>query len=223
MTNKTKNAFTLVAIILTIVALALPAFLAITNFLLSPMSIFGDLFGDSFLLFNYVVNFHSIHGNLLLVLAGAFIGTVLIVDKKIAHGICLIIFNVISLGIWGLVMAIKTRTKFKPKKAESPKSDFQQTSSSNAYQQSKAFVEKQTPSTLSYEYYAILNLTKSASNEEIKKAYRAQAKLFHPDINSSSDAHDKFVEINKAFNVLSDVHQRAAYDRLGHQAYSQKY
>jgi len=61
-------------------------------------------------------------------------------------------------------------------------------------------------------YYDILGLERDASTDDIKKAYRSLAKKYHPDINPDFDAHEKFQEISKAYEVLSDANSKAAYD-----------
>lgn len=66
------------------------------------------------------------------------------------------------------------------------------------------------------DYYEVLGLSKGATAEEIKKAYRQLAKKYHPDINKSADAEAKFKEINEAYEVLSDEKKKAAYDMYGH-------
>jgi len=66
------------------------------------------------------------------------------------------------------------------------------------------------------DYYDVLGVSRSASDEELKKAYRRLAKQYHPDTNKDQGAEARFVEINEAYEVLSDSQKRAAYDRYGH-------
>ena len=67
------------------------------------------------------------------------------------------------------------------------------------------------------DYYEVLGLTKGASEEEIKSAYRKLAMKYHPDKNpGDKEAEEKFKEINEAFSVLSDPDQKSKYDRFGH-------
>jgi molecular chaperone DnaJ len=66
------------------------------------------------------------------------------------------------------------------------------------------------------DYYEVLGVTRNASLEDIKKAFRKLAFQYHPDRNSDSGASDRFKEINEAYEVLSDTDKRANYDRFGH-------
>ena len=66
------------------------------------------------------------------------------------------------------------------------------------------------------DYYEVLGLSKGASEEELKKAYRKLAKKYHPDVNpGDKDAESKFKEINEAYAVLSDPEKKARYDQFG--------
>ncbi|VVC01775.1 Chaperone protein DnaJ [uncultured archaeon] len=72
-------------------------------------------------------------------------------------------------------------------------------------------------------YYAVLGLEKGANEEQIKKAYRRLALLYHPDRNRDADAEEKFKEISEAYAVLSDDQKRAQYDQYGHAGFDQRY
>ncbi len=65
------------------------------------------------------------------------------------------------------------------------------------------------------DYYEVLGLSKGASEDEIKKAYRSLAKKYHPDINKEPGAEEKFKEINEAYDTLSDPDKKARYDQFG--------
>jgi molecular chaperone DnaJ len=70
------------------------------------------------------------------------------------------------------------------------------------------------------DYYEILGVAKTASDEEIKKAYRKQALKFHPDKNpGDKSAEEKFKEVGEAYEALCDPQRRAAYDQYGHDAF----
>jgi DnaJ-class molecular chaperone len=70
------------------------------------------------------------------------------------------------------------------------------------------------------DYYDILGVAKSASLDEIKKAYRKLALQWHPDRNKAANAHEKFKEINEAYAVLSDPKKKETYDQFGHSAFA---
>src|ERR1700688_4395392 len=72
------------------------------------------------------------------------------------------------------------------------------------------------------DYYATLGVERSASAEELKKAYRKLAMQYHPDRNpGDAKSEAKFKELNEAYDVLKDEQKRAAYDRFGHAAFEQ--
>jgi len=75
---------------------------------------------------------------------------------------------------------------------------------------------------MSKDYYQILGVSKTASADELKKAYRKLAMQYHPDKNKGDKAaEEKFKEISHAYDILSDEQKRAAYDRYGHDAFNQ--
>lgn len=69
------------------------------------------------------------------------------------------------------------------------------------------------------DYYEVLGVNKSASEVELKTAYRKQALEWHPDRNRSKEAETKFKEVNEAYEVLSNKDKRGAYDQFGHSAF----
>ena len=69
------------------------------------------------------------------------------------------------------------------------------------------------------DYYEILSISKNASDEQIKSAFRKKALEYHPDRNKSKDAESKFKEVNEAYQILSDSEKRSKYDQFGHAAF----
>ncbi|MCF6514959.1 molecular chaperone DnaJ [Lactobacillus sp. S2-2] len=67
----------------------------------------------------------------------------------------------------------------------------------------------------SRDYYEILGISKDASQDEIKKAYRKLSKKYHPDLNDAPEAEEKFKEVTEAYEVLSDDKKKANYDQFG--------
>ena len=66
------------------------------------------------------------------------------------------------------------------------------------------------------DYYEVLGVSKEASEEQIRKAFRKKAMDYHPDRNKNPDAEEKFKEVNEAYQVLMEAQKRAQYDRFGH-------
>lgn len=71
------------------------------------------------------------------------------------------------------------------------------------------------------DYYEILGINKSASEADIKKAYRKLAKKYHPDVNKETGADEQFKEVQEAYDCLSDSSKRSQYDQFGHAAFEQ--
>ena len=66
------------------------------------------------------------------------------------------------------------------------------------------------------DYYEVLSVSRDASDEEIKRAFRKLAFQYHPDRNREDGTAEKFKEVNEAYEVLSDASKRSVYDRYGH-------
>ena len=66
--------------------------------------------------------------------------------------------------------------------------------------------------------YEVLGVARNATDEEIRKAYRKLARQYHPDVNKSPDAEEKFKEVKEAYEILSDKQKREQYDNFGHSA-----
>jgi molecular chaperone DnaJ len=69
-------------------------------------------------------------------------------------------------------------------------------------------------------YYALLGVTERASQHEIKRAYRRLARKYHPDRNGTAQGEEMIKKVNAAYEVLSDTHRRAQYDRTGFEEFA---
>jgi len=74
---------------------------------------------------------------------------------------------------------------------------------------------------MSQDFYEVLGVSRDASEDEIKEAYRKKAREYHPDVSDDPDAEEKFKQVKKAKEVLTDDQKRQAYDRMGHERFEQ--
>jgi len=71
------------------------------------------------------------------------------------------------------------------------------------------------------DFYDVLGVSRDADEDEIKRAYRKKASEYHPDVSDDPDAEEKFKQVKKAKEVLTDEEKRQAYDRMGHERFEQ--